>query len=284
VAADLGDGAVGHLVLNDPGRRKDSSVLYESSVGELGEAAGWGAVVGLSLVAGAVAATLVTLRPWAAETLTAFGGGILFAAVALELVPEADAGAGVALTAAGLFAGTTVFVAVDAFLDRDRDTMMMRRAGHAASAGRSMEMPAGDAARGESLAAGLVVDGVPESLALGLTVAEGEIGVALLAGIVLGNMVEAYGATQPLRAAGWTARRALTLLAAIGLALALATTAGGTILADASSDVIGTAQAFAGGAILAVVTITIVPHAFDELKRRVAFAMVVGFVAGYLLS
>jgi hypothetical protein len=35
---------------------------------------------------------------------------------------------------------------------------------------------------------------VPESIALGLTVAEGEIGLALLVGILLGNVVEAYGA------------------------------------------------------------------------------------------
>jgi hypothetical protein len=38
--------------------------------------------------------------------------------------------------------------------------------------------------------AGIFVDGVPESLALGLTIAEGELGVALLAGILLGNLVE----------------------------------------------------------------------------------------------
>ena len=49
---------------------------------------------------------------------------------------------------------------------------------------------------------GLFVDGVPESIALGLTVAEGEVGVALLAGIVVGNLVEAYGAAQPIVAGG----------------------------------------------------------------------------------
>ena len=68
-----------------------------------------------------------------------------------------------------------------------------------------------EAARGESIAAGLFVDGVPESLALGLTIAEGELGVALLAGIVIGNVVEAYGAAQPIVAGGHTKRFAITL-------------------------------------------------------------------------
>ena len=89
-----------------------------------------------------------------------------------------------------------------------------------------MMMHSAEAARGESIAAGLFVDGVPESLALGLTVAEGEIGVALLAGILIGNVVEAYGAAQPIISGGHSRRFAITLLAVIGAALALATVLG----------------------------------------------------------
>jgi zinc transporter ZupT len=47
---------------------------------------------------------------------------------------------------------------------------------------------------------------------------------------------------------------------------------------------VGTAQAVAAGAVLAVVTIAVIPHAFDEVSRRVATATVAGFVLGYLLS
>jgi ZIP family zinc transporter len=195
-----------------------------------GEALVWGLAVGGSLVAGAVAAAAIALPARAAATLTAFGGGVLLAAVALELVPEADAGAGAGLTAAGLLAGTLVYVAADRRLTRDEDSMMMRRSAHAAAAGRDMRMPAdmSEASRGEAIAAGLFVDGVPESIALGLTVAESEIGVALLAGILVGNLVEAYGAAQPIIAGGRTRRFAIGLLSAIGGALAVAVLLGGT--------------------------------------------------------
>jgi ZIP family zinc transporter len=255
-------------------------------VSNLGASAGWGLVVGGSLVLGAVAAALLRLPGRAAAMLTAFGGGILLAAVALELVPEADREAGVALTAIGLLAGMALYVTADAWLSRDKEMDMMRRSGHAAAAGRPMTMPPdrSEAARGESIAAGLFVDGVPESLALGLTIAEGELGVALLAGVVVGNVVEAYGAAQPIVAGGHTRRFATSLLALIGLALALATVLGGTVLADASGELVGTAQAVAAGAVLAVLTIAIVPHAFDEVSSGVAAASVLGFLAGYLLS
>jgi zinc transporter, ZIP family len=255
-------------------------------VSNLGASAGWGLVVGGSLLVGALAAAFVRLPGRVAAGLTAFGGGILLAAIALELVPEADQGAGAALTALGLFAGTLVYVGADRWLSEDEDMAMMRRSGHAAAAGREMPMPAShaEAARGESIAAGLFVDGVPESIALGLTIAEGEIGVALLAGIVLGNLVEAYGAAQPIIAGGHPRGFAIRLLGGIGLVLALATVLGGTVLSDASPELVGVAQAVAAGAVLAVVTIAIVPHAFSEVSRTAAIATVAGFIAGYLLS
>jgi ZIP family zinc transporter len=255
-------------------------------VGQLAASAGWGLVVGASLLAGAVAAALLRPRASLAATLTAFGRGILFAAVALELVPDADADAGVALTATGLLAGTLVYVGADAWLSRDPGMRAMRRSGHAAAAGAPMTMTRdhAEAARGESIAAGIFVDGVPESIALGLTIAEGEVGAALLAGILLGNVVESYGAAQAILAGGHSRAFALRLLGVIGAALAVSTVLGGTLLADASAAVVGTAQAVAAGAVLAVISIAIVPHAFSEVSRRVATATVAGFIAGYLLS
>jgi zinc transporter, ZIP family len=253
----------------------------------VGAAIGWGIVVGASLLLGSLAAAGLRLPERLAAILTAFGGGLLLAAVALELVPEADAEAGVGLTAAGLITGTLVYVVADAWLTRDESQMTMRRSAHAAAAGRPMmDMPKGtaEAARGESIAAGLFVDGVPESLALGLTIAEGEVGVPLLAGIVVGNLVEAYGAAQPIIAGGRTKRFAIGLLGGIGLALALTVFLGGSVLAGVSPEVVGTAEAVAAGAVLAVVSIAIIPHAFDEVSRRVAIAIALGFLAGYLLS
>jgi ZIP family zinc transporter len=252
----------------------------------LGASLGWGLAIGVSLVIGAVAAALVRTPERVAATLTAFGGGILLSAIALELVPEADREAGPGLTALGLLAGTLVYVVADWWLGRNPDAMAVRRSGHAAAAGGEMRMPPGhaDAARGESIAVGLFVDGVPESIAVGLTIAEGEIGLALLVGVLIGNVVEAYGAAQPIIAGGHAPRFALALLTAIGFSLALAVVLGGTVLADASAELVGTAQAVAAGAVLAVVSIAIVPHAFSEVNRVVASATVAGFIAGYLLS
>ena len=252
----------------------------------LGGSVGWGLAIAGSLLAGALAAVLLRLPERVAATLTAFGGGILLAAIAFELVPDADAGAGTMLTAGGLIAGTLVYVGADAWLNREPGMRAMRRSGHAAAAGRPMKPPArhDETARGEAITAGIFVDGVPESIALGLTIARGELGVALLAGIVLGNVVEAYGAAQPILAGGHRPGFVMRPLGGIGLVLAAATVVGGTVLAEASPGLVGTAEAVAAGAVLAVVSIAIVPYAFAEVSSGVATATVLGFVAGYLLS
>jgi ZIP family zinc transporter len=252
----------------------------------LAASAGWGAVIAASLVAGGLIAAAIDLPARIAATITAFGGGTLLSAVALELVPEADAEAGAALTALGLLGGTLLYVGADAWLSRNEEMKLARRSMHAAASGRMMGVSSNqaEAMRGESIAVGLFVDGVPESIAVGLTIAEGEVGVALLAGVLIGNVVESYGAAQPIVVGGRTRRFAVTLLGAIGVALALATVLGGTVLADASPELVGTAQAVAAGAVLAVVSIAVIPHAFEEVSSLVATATVAGFIVGYLLS
>jgi ZIP family zinc transporter len=253
-------------------------------VSNLAPLVGWGVVIAASVFAGAVTAAVLRLPARVAAVVTSLGGGILLAAVAFELVPDADERAGPWLTAAGLLVGTLIYVGADTWLSRNEETGVNRRLGHAAAAGRPLEMPPGRGARGEAIAAGLVVDGVPESIALGLTVAEGEVGLALLAGILVGNIVEAYGAAQPIIAGGRSKRFTLVLLAGIGATLAVATVLGGILLSEASDSLVGSAEAIAAGAVLAVISISIVPYAFSEVSSLVATATVLGFVGGYLLS
>jgi len=117
-----------------------------------------------------------------------------------------------------------------------------------------------------------------------LAFSNGIVALSLLAGVLLGNAVEAYGAAHPILAGGHPARFVIALLGGIGLALAGATILGGTVLSDASPTVIGAAQALAAGAVLAVISVSIIPYAFSEVSSRVAVAAILGFIVGYLLS
>ena len=82
--------------------------------------------------------------------------------------------------------------------------------------------PAVEQAAGSGLAIvlGIVLDGLPESAVLGLTVLEaGSVSVAFLAAVFLSNVPEAIAATSGLASAGWRGSRILGLwvLVAVGV-------------------------------------------------------------------
>jgi zinc transporter, ZIP family len=247
-------------------------------------ALGLGAAIGASLLLGAALAAWREVPEEIAATVTAFAGGALIAAVGLELVPDADEHAGAALTAVGLFVGALLFVAADWALTRDEHQRDFRRSMHAAAAQKLETRGRGESQVGFSLALGIFVDGVPETAALGLTIAEGEVGLALLTGIVVSNLTESYGASVFIVQGGRSRMVALGVFAVIAVSLITALLLGVTLLADASGSVVGFAEALAAGAVLATVSITIIPPAFREVSWFTAIAAVAGFVAGYLLA
>jgi hypothetical protein len=89
-------------------------------------------------------------------------------------------------------------------------------------------------------------------------------------------VVEAYGVAQPIIAAGRTAVSRSACSPRSALALAVATVIGGIVLAEASPALIGAAEALAAGAVLAVVSVSIIPYAFGEVSDWVAGAAVLG--------
>jgi ZIP family zinc transporter len=249
------------------------------------EALAWGGAVSGPLLLGAVAGAVLPMWERIATTLAVFGGGVLLGALAFDLVPEAEKHAGTALTAGGLVAGTFAFLAADWALTREENRKELRRAMQAGMyGGRTSGGKHEEAGRGKSIALGVFMDGVPETAALGITIAEGAIALPLLVGVVVSNLVESYGASEPIVDAGYSRQYPVVLFAGIAAALLVAIVVGATLLAGASDRVIGTAEAMAGGAIFATVLVALVPHAFAEVSRWAAVSAVLGLVLGYLLS
>ena len=237
---------------------------------ELGEATPPALVVGATLLVGALAAGFVRLPEKFAAAVTVFGGGVLLAAVAFELVPGADRAAGSLTTAVAIVVGTLLYVAADWLVERGKDVDFPGSA-------------EAEVARGEKIAAALVVDGVPESIALGLTLASEEIPLALLAGIVLANVAEGYGAAHPMITGGRRRAVAVAMLGVIGLVLAV-TVVVGRVLTGLPPSVVGAGQAVAAGAMVGTVVDAIIPYAFGEVSRTAGVIAVLGFVTGFLLE
>ena len=237
------------------------------------EAFGWGALAASSLVIGGAIAIVWTVSSKALGLVMAFGAGVLISAVAYDLVLDAydtSHGDGVAL---GLVAGALTFFAGDAWLDRQ----------WAAKRTRSDRHPAEGAAM--PIVLGIVLDGVPESIVIGVGLLAGEgVGVAVLAAVFLSNLPEAIAATVGLRRGGMVTGRVLGLWVVVAIASGLSALAGYALFDGASAGVLAFVTAFAGGAVLTMLADTMMPEAFQHGGKLVGLLTTLGFGLAFALS
>ena len=240
----------------------------------MGSALFWGAVAGSSLLLGGALTYVVHVRTRALGLVMAFGAGVLISAVAYELVAEAfataDRGGAIAL---GLFAGAGVFFAGDAVLDRMGAADRKRSSGNQA---------AGSAL---AIVLGIVLDGIPESIALGLTILDGGgVSAAVLAAIFISNLPESIAASTGLSASGWQRSKITVLWVVVGVVTALSSLAGYVLFDEASEDVVAFVLAFAAGAILTMLADTMMPEAFQHGGRFVGLFTTLGFALAFGIS
>jgi ZIP family zinc transporter len=239
------------------------------------QAAGWGALSASGLLIGAVGGYYASLRHATIARTMTFAAGVLLAVVALDLLFNALGAASPLWTVTGLLCGAAVFSFVNWLLSR-------RGAQHRKRCGECVEQPSEDQQPGSGLAiaAGTFLDGVPEGVVLGLSVLErGAPGLGTVAAFFLANIPEALSGTAGMRWAGRSAHYVFGLWIGIALAIGLAAAVAGLALRGVGPEVRGTVDAFAAGAILALVSETMIPEAFHGSPQFNGLLLVVGFVA-----
>jgi zinc transporter, ZIP family len=131
---------------------------------------------------------------------------------------------------------------------------------------------------------GIVLDGVPESAVLGLTLLEGSVSIAMLAAVFLSNLPEAIATTSGLSDSGWSNIRIFGLWVVVAVVSGLAALAGYSIFGDAQSGAISFVLAFAGGAILAMLADTMMPETFEHGRMLAGLFTTLGFTLAFALS
>ena len=145
---------------------------------------------------------------------------------------------------------------------------------------------AGAQAEGSPLAIvlGSVLDGIPESFVLGLTVLQGGVSVSLLAAVALSNLPEGMSSSSGLRQAGWPRNQVVTMWSVVVLVSGTAAAAGYGMLGPASGRTGALVQAFAAGALLAMLADTLLPQAYAVEGVLTGSLVVTGFAVSLALS
>ena len=243
------------------------------------QAAGWGLLSASGLLIGAVGGYYTWLKHTTIARVMTFAAGVLLAVVAVELVIEARAVTSLYWTVMGLLCGATVFSSVNWLLSR-------RGAQHRKRCGECVQQPEEEQQPGSGLAiaAGTFLDGVPEGVVLGVSVLhQGAPGLGTVTAFFLANIPEALSSSAGMRRAGRSGRYVFGVWIGIALMISLAAAVAGPVLRGTGPVVRGTVEAFAAGAILALVSETMIPEAFHGSPQFNGLLLVVGFVALLIL-
>ena len=226
----------------------------------MGAAIAWGAVAASSLVVGAA---LGLARPWPRKLIglvLGFGAGALISAVSFELFAEGIDIAGRGLPVAiGLAVGAVTYYVA---------------AGRVASVG-----------GGAALALGAFLDGIPEQMVLGIGIAAGQgVSAGLLGAIFVSNLPEAIGGANDMRRQMHEPRKVMLNWVWIAVSCAAATVVGYAIADIASNDLRAGINGFAAGALIVMLTDSMIPEATEQSGRTTGLVTTLGFAVAAALS
>ena len=256
----------------------------------MGESLIFGVIASSALVIGAMVGGRFRLPKRVLAGMLAFAAGALITALAFELFEDSYEQGGLWRAVLGLLAGAVVFTLVSQQLDRFAEGGRPEENG---SEKLDLDAPASDAsaspastsgAAGLALLAAVTLDGVPENVALGVSLGEGSGGLALLAAIFVSNFPEALVGSASMRAQGRGQGFILGVWTVCAVLLAAAVVLGAGPLANAEPETLSLPLAFAAGAVLASLADTLMPEAYRDGGPAVALSTAAGFVLSFYLA
>lgn len=236
----------------------------------------YGLAASSALVIGAAVGARFTPSQTLTGVLLAFASGALISALAFELFEEAFALGGATRAGLGLLAGAVAFVVADSLLDR-------YVAGDAGAQQREVAARGARGAVGWALLAAVTLDGVPENLALGVSLVEGA-SLTLLVAIFFSNLPESLVGAVAMREEGRGPREVLVVWGLCAVLLAVSVVLGRAVAGTLGDPVLAVALGFAGGAVLASLADTLMPEAFEHGRPYNAFATAAGFFVSFVLA
>ncbi|MGC5305797.1 ZIP family metal transporter [Micromonospora zamorensis] len=242
------------------------------------QAGGWGLLAGSALLVGAAVGWFARVPQRVTASIMAFGAGVLLSAVSFELIAEAHEQGGLLPTALGAAGGAVVYTLANVALAR-------HGARHRKRSGDQQPSENEQPGSGSAIAVGALLDGIPESVVIGASLLSGgTVSLVTVAAVFLSNVPEGLSSAAGMRQAGRTRRYVFLLWTGIALISGVAALLGNTLLGGAPPEVLAGITALAAGAILAMITDTMVPEAFEDAHLLVGLVTVAGFLTAFALS
>lgn len=229
-------------------------------------------MAGGALLLGAAIGYFVRLPKVVSASVMAFGIGVLVSALAFNLMEEAYATGGVVAAVVGFTIGGAIYALANAALARAG--ARSRKNSSRVGAGASL-----------AIAIGSLLDGIPESAVIGISLLEGEgVAVVTMLAIFISNVPEGLSSSIGMKAAGKSAIYVFGIWGGIALACGVSALLGYLVIGGLGSFYIGAAIACAAGAIFVMLIDTMIPEAFDEMHNWSGPIAAAGFLFAFALG
>jgi zinc transporter, ZIP family len=236
----------------------------------------WGLLAASSLLLGAAVAFLLSMPRAVTAGIMSFGCGVLISAVAYDLLQDGFQEGGIWPIVAGSIAGSIAYAVADWLVSRN-GAQHRKRSG-------DQQQKNGEGG-GLAIAIGSLLDGIPESVVLGVGLLAGKgVSVAMLAAIFLSNFPEGLSSASGMRRAGRSKGYVFGLWLVIVVLSALSSLAGAALLGGADPQLLATVDAVAAGALLTMIVNTMIPEAVDGDHKAAGLLAVAGLLVAFSLT
>lgn len=233
----------------------------------------WGLLGGSALLIGAGIGYFIRIPQRFIAAIMAFGAGVLISALSFELMDEAYKRGGLDSTAIGFLSGAAVYTFANWFLSVQGAKHRKRSKQEKSSEG------------GLAIAIGALLDGIPESIVIGVSMIEGGIvSWVTVAAVFLSNIPEGLSSAAGMKSAGRSLKYIFGVWGAIALLSGFAALIGYSVFSGLSTEIIAATTAIAAGAILAMISDTMIPEAFAYTHDFAGIITVTGFLVAFMLS
>jgi len=244
----------------------------------------YGLISGLTLIIGALMGVFMNIPQKINGAIMAFASGVLISALTFDLIDNAYRLGGFGNISVGFILGTILFVFGDYLIDHLGGHFRKRSHGiiQKKKKGNPNDMPKGS---GYAIFLGAILDGIPESLAIGIGLAAGKgVGLSMMIAVFLSNLPEGISGANSMKSVGKTNRYIIFVWSCTLAVSICAVVLGYIFLSKASANSIAIMYAIAAGGILAMLADTMMPEAYEEGGRVAALITALGFLLAFIVS